>query len=410
MDSQKRLLIALGLSFLLTMVYVTFFVKPPVPSGPDGGEVAAAVDAGAGAPVAVTPPPVPVPGAADAGELAAPVVPPAEQPPPVKLDRDHEAVEFTYSSEGAALVRAELQGAKMREQPHLTLSEGLGKLIGRTTPAPPQMDLTIPAPGLPPPFSVSIEGSQPLPANTFYKVAELPDGALEFTAVAGTWQLKKTYAWKGQFQLTYTLEVKNIGAAPAGGELAVHVLRAINPLHEEAGSFFGGIGNQSRTACFVGEEFEHQIPDAEKPPPEFKGPLHFIGIDQQYFLSALYPMDAPRDGRCVLTATPTVRRVSAYFPLQLAPGQAVTQAYGVFIGPKDPDELQKVTATTAPGGTYRPELEKTVDFGIWAVIVRVLLWILKFFHGLSGNWGVAIILLTVMVKIVLLPLTHKSMV
>jgi YidC/Oxa1 family membrane protein insertase len=47
---------------------------------------------------------------------------------------------------------------------------------------------------------------------------------------------------------------------------------------------------------------------------------------------------------------------------------------------------------------------------MWAVIAKLLVTIMKFFHGLSGNWGVAIILLTVLVKLLLLPLTHRSMV
>jgi YidC/Oxa1 family membrane protein insertase len=408
MDSQKRLLVALGLSFLLTMVYVTFFVKPPVDASPDAGAVAVLADAGfvaVAAPVPVLSAPV------DADGGVAVVAPPVEVPPLVKVVRERKAAHYTFSSEGAALVRAQLQGHKMREQPKLTLAQGLGTLVGKKVPAPPQMDLGVPVAGWAAPLSVSIEGPQPLPANTFYKVTDLANGGVEFVGVAGPWQVKKTLEWRDDFQLNLTVEVKNLSAAPAAGELALHVSRGIDPTNEEKGSFFGGIGNQSRTACLVGEAFEHIIPaDEVKPPSEFKGPVHFYAIDQQYFLSAVFPLDAPRDGRCVLTATPTGRQAVGYFPVSLAPGQAVTQVYGVFIGPKDVDDLAKVSASSQAGGGYRAGLEKTVDFGIWAVIVKVLLVVLKFFHGLTGNWGVAIILLTVLVKLVLLPLTHRSMV
>jgi YidC/Oxa1 family membrane protein insertase len=51
-----------------------------------------------------------------------------------------------------------------------------------------------------------------------------------------------------------------------------------------------------------------------------------------------------------------------------------------------------------------------VDFGMWEIICKFLLFFMKKFHALTGNWGVAIILLTVLVKMVLLPLTYKSMV
>jgi YidC/Oxa1 family membrane protein insertase len=67
-----------------------------------------------------------------------------------------------------------------------------------------------------------------------------------------------------------------------------------------------------------------------------------------------------------------------------------------------------------PGGVAAtaaaPHLEKTVDFGIWAFICNVLLVVLKFFYRIFGNWGVAIIGLTMVVKLALVPLTHKAMV
>ncbi len=412
MDSQKRLLIALGLSFVLTMVYVNFFVKPPpVADAADAGQVAKeAADAG------LAPSTGPAP-SAQAAAVDAAAVPaggravPVEVAPLVEVSRARAQAHYTVSSEGAALVRAQLQGPKMREQPHLSLADGLGRLIGRKVQPPPQMDLAAPPPGLPLPYSISIEGPNPLPASTRYHVDQKVEGGLELSVTAGPWQVSRTYEWKTDFELVSVVRVKNVGAVPASGELALRVSRGIDPVREEKGSFFGGIGNQSRTACLVGETFEHVVPtDDDKPPPEHKGPVRFFGIDQQYFLSAMYPLDQAREGRCVLTATSTYREATAYFPLQLAPGQEATQAFGAFIGPKDVDDLARVKACSAPGCAFRPELEKAVDFGIWAFIVKVLLWVLKFFHGLVGNWGVAIILLTVLVKIVLLPLTHRSMV
>jgi YidC/Oxa1 family membrane protein insertase len=57
-----------------------------------------------------------------------------------------------------------------------------------------------------------------------------------------------------------------------------------------------------------------------------------------------------------------------------------------------------------------PHLDSAVEFGLWVAICKVLLTIMKFFYGWFHNWGVAIILLTVLVKLVLLPLTHRQMV
>lgn len=415
-DSQKRLLVALALSFVATTVYMLFFApKPPPPEagGADGGVVVAGpADAG-------TPAVAAAPGTGTGTEAAAGTPAPAEAPPVRTLERARKDAVFTFSSEGAGLTSAVLQGPKMREQQRLTVAEGYKLLFGGKVEQPPQMDLALPVPGQPLPLSVSIDGPVPFPANTRFATTEGASDASDvaFTGRAGAWQVRKVVRWPtGEgFELEYALEVTNTSGQPLSGELQLHYTRAIDPEQEHAPSWLGGVGNQSRAACFVTDELHKLVPN-DKPPQEQRGQIHYFGIDQQYFLSALYPLEGPRDGRCVLTATPTQRTVVAGFPLTVGPGQTVTLRFGGYLGPKETDilralpgpELQKTMGVTS--AAWHPELEKTVDFGIWAVICKLLLAILKFFHGLTGNWGVAIILLTVVVKLALLPLTHRSMV
>ena len=101
-------------------------------------------------------------------------------------------------------------------------------------------------------------------------------------------------------------------------------------------------------------------------------------------------------------------------PLSLQAGESMSRSFGVFLGPKELNLLLAVAKPSTGGeatpAVFDPQLEKTVDFGLWAVICKVLIFFMSFFHGVFGNWGVAIILLTVMVKLVLLPLTHRAMV
>ncbi len=408
MESQNRLPLMLGLMFLVTVLYVTFFAPKPPPVVPPPAPVAATHPEGGSGAVAVAPG---VPGPAGSAAEAAEVIPVRE------LRQQRSLVHYDFSSQGAGLREAELQGRKMTEQQTISLVQGWNRLFGKPLAPPPQMNMAMPVPGLPLPLSISVVGLQPLPADLTYKVSDEKPGRLVFTGKSGSWEVEKTLEWQPEgFELQLTVQLKNIGASAAAGELAVHYARAIDPAHEEKGSFIGGVGNQSRAACFVGDDYEHLVPKNE-PPKEFKGPIHFFGIDQQYFVSAIYPLEAARDGRCVLGATATERVVDGFFPLTVAPGEAVTQRFGVYLGPKDSQLLALVPASSgaASGGAvqvagYRPQLEKTVDFGIWAVICKVLLAVLKFFYGLVHNWGVAIILLTVLAKILLLPLTHKSMV
>ena len=130
------LLLALGLSFLLTMVYMTFVVKPAVYGGAaDGGEpaVAALGAPDGGAPSSLAPVSAVAAPATDGG--MAPVA--ARPSPPLKqIAGNREAIRYLFSSEGAALTRAELTSEKTREQPKVSVAEGFARVVGKKPPPP----------------------------------------------------------------------------------------------------------------------------------------------------------------------------------------------------------------------------------------------------------------------------------
>ena len=367
-DSQRRLLVALALAMVLTFAY-TFFLAPKAGAPPaagdgDGGAVAALTDGGvplATAPEGTAPPPATGPSAGTPGRSASADATP---PPPIRaLDFSRQATHYTFSTQGAGLNSAVLQGAKMREQQHLSVADGFKLLVGGEVPPPPQMNLAQPVAGQPLPLSVSITGASPLPANARYAAAEpvANEGKATFTARQGPWEVTKTVQWPQEgFELLYTVEVKNTSAEPLAGELQVHYSRAIDPENEHAPSFFGGVGNLSYASCHVGDE-KHKLaadqkqPDAEK----LRGLVHYFGIDQQYFLSALYPLEGPTQGHCDFVATKEARAVVASFPLSAAPGQSVVYRFGGYLGPKEPDVLAAVPseALRSERGPHRRRLQ-----------------------------------------------------
>lgn len=412
MDQQKRLLLAIALSFGLTLLYTTFVAKPPevVAGLPDGGaptQVAEVPDAGpAEVPQVVAAPPAPE---TDGGV--------AEQPSLEKklTDLERPEMKLVFSTEGAGLESALLTGTKEREQQEVSLAEGYRMLVGAKKAPPPQMNMVVPVQGRPLPFAASVEGAAPLPGTLRYELVESGPDKVVYRARHGTWEVDKTFHFEPRpYELKVEVGLKNVGSAPAQGELHLHNGRAIDLAKEEAPSFFGGIGNQASLICQAGDQHERKLPDAEQPKVETKGPISFGAIDNQYFLSALYPAGGQKEGRCLVSAAPTARTVDLAFPLDVPVGERVSFTFGGFLGPKDLETLQRV-GSAAPAGAPQvqaqgPGLERSVDFGWWAFICRVLLSVMKFFFGLTGNWGVAIILLTVLVKVVLLPLTHKAMV
>ncbi|MEO6967669.1 MAG: membrane protein insertase YidC [Rhodanobacteraceae bacterium] len=84
--------------------------------------------------------------------------------------------------------------------------------------------------------------------------------------------------------------------------------------------------------------------------------------------------------------------------LSVAPGQSATADARLYVGPK----LQDTLSGIAPG------LELTIDYGIFTVIAQPLFWILSKFHALTGNWGLAIILLVLLIKAVFFKLSEQQ--
>lgn len=437
MDQQKRLLLAIALSFGLIVVWTELVWKPQAEA--EAAALAAQLDGGADAggleAVALVPPPVvadPDAGLLEDGGL--PTIAAAPLPPPVReLHLERPTTKLAFTTEGAGLTSAELVGPREREEQALGIVDGYQKMFGKKFDPAPQMNLARAVPGVGPNLAVSISGAAPVLATARYAVVEEGPGKVVFTATQGPWEVTKTFTWSqaersdkdpAGYLSNLSITVKNVGAAPLGGELGLHALRAIVPGAEQAPSMFGGIGNQASVLCRVGDDVTRKVPPGEgggglfscggapKYDEEKQGSLHFAAIDQQYFLTAIWPKDGAIDGRCLVTAKQAMREASLFVPLALNPGEAVTRRFGVFLGPKDLELLTLVHEgpETGAAAEWDPELEKTVDFGLWAAICKLLIFFLRFFHGAIGNWGLAIILLTVMVKVILLPLTHRAMV
>jgi YidC/Oxa1 family membrane protein insertase len=82
----------------------------------------------------------------------------------------------------------------------------------------------------------------------------------------------------------------------------------------------------------------------------------------------------------------------------LAPGSSGAVGVALYAGPQEQDKLDRL----APG------LDLAVDYGWLTVIAVPLFWVLAWMYGLVGNWGTAIILLTVLIKLIFYPLAEAS--
>ena len=403
MESQKRLLLTMAVCLGVTLVWMMMF-PPKLPPQPPPEQAKVAQKAPAPAP---TPAPVTAPAPAPA---PAPV---ASNLPITQVPVDLPQVHYRFSSEGGGIASAELLGEKNREQGHVSFSEAWGRLAGKHVAPPPQMNLAQPLSGEGTPLAVSIDGAAPLAANTRYQVSQAKD-AVDFHAAANGWDVSKHLSWGSRpHVLGYDVTLRNTSNEVRKGELAVHYGRAIDPKQEQKPSFLGGVGNLSDSACLVKDKVQTRGPK-DKPADAYTGPINAFGISQQYFLSAVYPLGGAVDGRCVLTGTDTAREAVAYFPFTLKPGESLTRHFGVYVGPKDDTALSEISTAVVNAAHLTPEkgpqLDRFIDLGFFAFFAKILLWIMVKLHSVVPNWGLSVILLTVIVKIILTPLTHRGLV
>ncbi len=130
--------------------------------------------------------------------------------------------------------------------------------------------------------------------------------------------------------------------------------------------------------------------------------ISLFSLGNQYLTSALYDLsDVAPDARMVFDSQQGFARAQIiYKPTQLLTDLKFQQKF--YVGPKSLETLKAVD----------PQMDKLIDFGWLWWVARPLLAALKIFHGWVGNWGFAIILLTLLVRSLVLPFnlfSFKSM-
>jgi YidC/Oxa1 family membrane protein insertase len=139
---------------------------------------------------------------------------------------------------------------------------------------------------------------------------------------------------------------------------------------------------------------------------QFENKAGWLGITDKYWLTALAPVDEKFTAHFSSYFSKGYDRYQADYagaPLNLAPGQQGGNALHLFVGAKELPVLEGYEKQ------YNiPLFNRAVDFGIYWFLTIPIFHTLNYFHHLVGNFGVAILLLTVLVKLAMYPLANKS--
>jgi YidC/Oxa1 family membrane protein insertase len=164
---------------------------------------------------------------------------------------------------------------------------------------------------------------------------------------------------------------------------------------EEAGTVFGHSGAIIKTD----KELIKIDPDIERE-QVIRGNILWAGEENKYFIQML----ATKTGFTATHVIPVAKGKTVVL------SEIPTSIEGFFLGgPKLYSLLEKLTEKYKKEWGKDLSLQSTVDFGFFGILGKPLFIVLHFFYNYTHNWGVAIILLTVLIRIIFFPLNHKSL-
>jgi YidC/Oxa1 family membrane protein insertase len=224
---------------------------------------------------------------------------------------------------------------------------------------------------------------------------------VRFEAQSGGVRLVKTFTFRrGHYDIQVSHDVTNVGTDAVSPTLYLQLLRDRNKPDDESyfarsytGPAFYTEAEKYREISF--DDIDKQ--KAEVPKPAQDG---WVAVVQHYFVAAWVPAQGVlREFYTRALETGRLYSVGAKVNLgPLAPGTSSSTPATLYVGPQD----QKTLEAIAPG------LDRVADYGSLTFIAKPLFLLLGWLHSLVGNWGWAIVLLTVLVKAAFYPLSAAS--
>jgi YidC/Oxa1 family membrane protein insertase len=395
---DRRSVIAFVLIGLVTILY--FWTQHPAPPPQTIAPSTEVASSAATEPVA---------GAA-ASTSAPPVSPAVEAGPQPALDDDIPLpgtglkYEMRWSNQGACLREARLTDYRQqRNKPEGVL------LLDAPANGPATLALQDPA------------GRLPLDSRN-YDLLEKSDRRLVFaTTFANGLRLTKEYIPEpGKYTLGVKVTLKNTGSEPLDAQYAIVAAGRLVPEAGQSTEVFGAIGRRMSPETIA---IDREAPGSVRKQPLLvvnnpREPLVWAGAGNRYFAAVLSPKPKA-DSTFGFIASTSVELLPKCDAIQsaagsigmadnvavklttekrsLKPGEEISDEYSCFLGPVDQDVLAQY-----------PDLAGLLNYGWFGFISKLLLAVLHGIDHVIPNYGVAIILLTILVRLCVFPLTRKG--
>jgi len=217
---------------------------------------------------------------------------------------------------------------------------------------------------------------------------------LHFKAISGEGiSIEQVYRfYPNKYPIDWEVTLSNGGQGKVEGNLGV-ILRNRPPAKKKGYYSFVGV------SFLLNEELQKLAPKKLKETRAFSGMINWVAIENDYFMTAVILEDQEEATLRAGYRSEEILEAAYRTPLLSLPqGRSITARFMLYLGPRDISYLK-------PLGK---KLDMAINFGWTDIIAKPLLYLLRFFYKYTENYGVAIIILTVLIKILFWPLTHKS--
>ncbi len=250
------------------------------------------------------------------------------------------------------------------------------------------------------PYPLGLQYQEPVPFNDETIVYESRGSSLKLSGDAiGALTFQGQTPWGAtlikKFTFTgslYTIDlVVTTGGVSRGTPPSLLLTTEANNQTVTKDAVFEGL------VALVGGKLTRESGEDLKEGKKISGQIDWAGFGYTYFLFSMVP-DTTAQGTLEVKQAGPGLQMNLTTQAPKGSGQRVSTT--LFIGPKDVDALKALGKG----------LERSIDFGYFTLVAAPLLQVLRFSHRFTGSYGLDIILLTILIKLILSPLTHKSFV
>ncbi|MFZ5561586.1 MAG: membrane protein insertase YidC [Pseudomonadota bacterium] len=215
-------------------------------------------------------------------------------------------------------------------------------------------------------------------------------------------EIQKIYEFtRGDYLIKVSYEIVNQGSAPWNG-IFFGQLKRDNNKDPSASNQGLGMSTFLGAAWWTPEKSYNKVAlgDFAEEPVRASVTGGWIAMVQHYFVAAWIPDANAKNNYSTRVNAETNDNFAGFTgpTINVAPGASARQSASLYIGPKIQDRLEKIS----------DGLELTVDYGMLWFIAQFLFWLLVKIHSMVGNWGWAIVILTILVKAAFFQLSATS--